>query len=293
MPVAQKFAPLNNGFRVPVVGFDASKLQVFELEKTLLCAIDSGYRHFHCASETENQRAVRSVLEMKLSSTTLKRADFFISLKTPITLKETQNVRSCLEEALSSLNLSFLDLYLLHNPFTFTAIENHRIPPKIIEQMWRAMEQLVDAGLVKSIGLSNFSKDQIDRLTKFCNIKPVLLHVEAAIITLNQELMEYAHSFGIQVMVHDIPASPSTLHTAFLENEALSKMARSRMKTPAQLLIRRAIQKDLIILSHTTDPQRIRSTISVFDFELSPDEVAKINAIEETAREECYDNHTN
>lgn len=73
------------------------------------------------------------------------------------------------------------------------------------------MEQLVDAGLVKSIGLSNFSKDQIDRLTKFCNIKPVLLHIEAAIITLNQELMEYAHSFGIQVMVHDISSSPSML----------------------------------------------------------------------------------
>lgn len=91
MPVGQKFAPLNNGFRIPIVGFDAAKvcfsfayffqLQAFELEKTLLCAIDSGYRHFHCASDNENQGAVGSVLEMKLSSTTLKRSDFFISAK--------------------------------------------------------------------------------------------------------------------------------------------------------------------------------------------------------------------
>ncbi|VDK38110.1 unnamed protein product [Taenia asiatica] len=280
MPVARKFAPLNNGFRIPIVGFDAAKvclsygylfqLQTFDLEKTLLCAVDSGYRHFHCASDNENQRAVGSVLEMKLSSTALKRTDFFISAKISITQKETQNVRISLEEALSSLRLSYLDLYLLHNPFTFSE-----------------MEQLVDAGLVKSIGLSNFSKDQIDRLTKFCNIKPVLLQAEAAIITLNQELMEYAHSFGIQVMVHDISLSPSTLQTAFLENDALVKMARSRMKTPSQLLIRRAIQRDLIILCYTTDPQRIRSNINVFDFELSPDEVAKLNAIEEAAKEEC------
>ena len=73
------------------------------------------------------------------------------------------------------------------------------------------MEKLVDAGLVKSLGLSNFSKDQIDRLFRFCNIKPVLLHTEFSILTINQELREYVHSFGIQVTAQDISVPPTAM----------------------------------------------------------------------------------
>ncbi|VDL57754.1 unnamed protein product [Hymenolepis diminuta] len=93
-------------------------------------------------------------------------------------------------------------------------IENQRVQPKVIEKSWRQMEQLVDAGRVRSLGLSNFSRDQIDRLTKFCNIKPVVLQIDSSILTLDRELKDYAHSFGIQVMVNDTNSNltPTTFY---------------------------------------------------------------------------------
>ncbi|VUZ48347.1 unnamed protein product [Hymenolepis diminuta] len=149
---------------MPVIGFDANK--------ALLCVIDSGYRFLHCNADDRNIENVGSVLQMKVDSTSLKK-------------------------------LTFLDLLLLHDPFPYKTIENQRVQPKVIEKSWRQMEQLVDAGRVRSLGLSNFSRDQIDRLTKFCNIKPVVLQIDSSILTLDRELKDYAHSFGIQVMVND------------------------------------------------------------------------------------------
>ncbi|KAM3187888.1 hypothetical protein ACTXT7_001385 [Hymenolepis weldensis] len=148
--------------------------RVNEVDKALLCVIDSGYRFLHCNADDRNIENVGSVLQMKVDSTSLKKSE-----------------------------LTLLDLLLLHDPFTRKTIENQRAQPKVIEKLWRQMEQLVDAGLVRSLGLSNFSRDQIDRLTKFCNIKPVVLQMDSSILTLDRELKDYAHSFGIQVMVND------------------------------------------------------------------------------------------
>ncbi|KAM7535234.1 hypothetical protein Aperf_G00000102571 [Anoplocephala perfoliata] len=157
--------------------------------------------------------------------------------------------------------------------------------PKLIENLWRDMEQLVDAGLVKSLGLSNFSRDQIDRLTRFCNIKPVVLQIDAAILTLDQELVEYARSFGIQVIVNDTNSELLPVENAFLKDEIVIKMAKKYLKNPQQILIRRAIQQDLIILCHSTDPLRIRTSMNVFDFELSPDEMEKLKEVDESAQQ--------
>ncbi|VDO04700.1 unnamed protein product [Rodentolepis nana] len=205
MPIAQKFAPLNNGFRLPLVGYDATS--VTEVDKTLLCVIDSGYRFLHCDADDGNS-------------------------------------------------------------------ENQ-------------MEQLVDAGFVRSLGLSNFSRDQIDRLIRFCNIKPVVLQMNSSILTYDRELKDYAQSFGIQVIVNDTNSNQTPVENAFLENEVVLKMAKNYLKNPYQILIRRAIQRDLIVFCCSTDPYRIRTNMSVsftlvFEFELSPDEMAKLDEVEES-----------
>nr|CDS32291.1 aldo keto reductase [Hymenolepis microstoma] len=192
---------------------------------------------------------------------------------------------------LQEYRLTILDLLLLHDPFTYKTIENQNVRPKAIENSWRQMEQLVDAGYVRSLGLSNFSRDQIDRLIRFCNIKPVVLQMDSAILTFDRELMDYAHSFGIQVIVNDTNPNPTPLETAFLENEVVLKMAKNYLKNPHQILIRRAIQRDLIVLCCSTDPYRIRTSMSVFDFELSPDEMAKLDEVEDSVHRQCYRNN--
>uniref|UniRef100_A0A5K3EV77 Aldo_ket_red domain-containing protein n=2 Tax=Mesocestoides corti TaxID=53468 RepID=A0A5K3EV77_MESCO len=283
MPITHKFVPLNNGFKVPCIGFNTSKLEAHNIEKLMLCAIDSGYRHIDCVSTNDNVKDIGVALQMKLSLGTLNRTNFYISSKVPIE-KDFQSLRRICEKTLADIGVSYLDLYLLHSS---SAPEDYTQTEKlldIIDGNWREMERLVDAGLVRSIGLSNFNRNHLDRIIKICNIKPVMLHLEGVFMTLDEELAGYAQSFGIQVSVHDLSSSTTKEENEFLENKDVCKMARAYHKTPAQLLIRQAVQRDIIVLSHSTDPQRIRANIDVFDFELTSDEVEKLEEVKTTIK---------
>uniref|UniRef100_A0A0X3PRH5 Aldose reductase n=2 Tax=Schistocephalus solidus TaxID=70667 RepID=A0A0X3PRH5_SCHSO len=265
MLITQKMMPLNNGFKVPAIGIGTSDAKPADLEKAILCAIDAGYRHIDCSPIFGNEEAVGIALQMKFAYGSVKREDMFITSKLWNDCHGKGKVRSACEETLKKLKLKFLDLYLIQWPTAF-----------------QEMEKLVDAGLVKSIGLSNFNEAQIERVLKICTIKPVMLQIEISVNFLNERLVEFAHSYGIQVTAYAPLGSPGRMQHAhfpsLLEEDFVKEIARAHFKSPAQVLLRHAIQRDLIVIPKSVNPEQIRSNLNIFDFELKPEEMNILNS---------------
>ncbi|BHF71328.1 hypothetical protein SprV_0401438400 [Sparganum proliferum] len=242
--------PLNNGFKVPAVGFGISDTKPADLEKAILCAVDAGYRHIDCSPIYGNEEAVGAALQMKFAYGSVKREDMFITSKLWCNSHGKGKVQTNTEiQTTGSSSLIFED-----------------IP---IEETWKEMEKLVDAGLVKSIGLCNFNEMQIER-------------IEISVNFMNEHLVEFAHSYGIQVTAYAPLGSPVMIHQAnlpsLLEEDFVKDIARAHFKSPAQVLLRHAIQRDLIVIPKSVNPERIRSNLNIFDFELKPEEMDILNS---------------
>ncbi|KER23724.1 hypothetical protein T265_08449 [Opisthorchis viverrini] len=146
---------------------------------------------------------------------------------------------------------------------------------------WEAMENLVDAGLVKSIGLSNFNKHQIFRILTECRIKPINLQIEAHVNFPNSELVSYAQSLGITVTAYAPLGSPGGFRgrTNLLNEKWISDIAVRKGKSSAQVLLRYLIQRGLIVIPKSVKPERIKENAQVFDFELTSEEMNLLNTM--------------
>ncbi|VDO00785.1 unnamed protein product [Rodentolepis nana] len=155
-----------------------------------------------------------------------------------------------------------------------------------LEDTWRAMEKLVEAGLVRNLGLSNFNRSQIDRIFEVAIIKPTVLQIEASIGFLNEKLIKYAHSIGLQVTGYAPFGSPGTSSEFSnpLQNPCIVDIAKRHNKSAGQILIRHGIQRGLIVIPKSSNPERIRENIDVFDFELSEEEMSMLNRADPNQR---------
>ncbi|VDN10355.1 unnamed protein product [Dibothriocephalus latus] len=167
-----------------------------EPEEPILCAIDTGYRHIDCALAYGNEAEIGRALKKKLDDGTLWSDSHCL-----------KDVRPGCEKSLRDLGLKYLDLYLVHYPMAFkvvplprpyvrSAIEFENVP---LEETWKGMEELVEAGLVRSIGVSNFNKAQLERILAVCKIPPAVNQVEVTVNFPNQKLLDYCSSKGIHI----------------------------------------------------------------------------------------------
>ncbi|KAL7063733.1 hypothetical protein AAHC03_0107 [Spirometra sp. Aus1] len=284
----------NNGLKVPILGLGTYKASANEMDIALSAALDAGYRHFDCAALYDNEEDIGRVLTQKFKSGVVKREDVFITTKLWNTAHRSEDVRPACEESLKKLGLSYVDLYLIHWPVAFRPgkeyfpedADGKRIFDYTpIEETWKAMESLVDAGLAKSIGVSNFNKSQIERILKICRIKPVMLQVEVTVNFLNEKLVQYAKSVGLQVTAYAPFGQPSVNRSvpSPLTEPYVKAIADAHGRTPAQVLIRHAIQRGICVIPKSSNPERILSNFQVFDFELSDAEMHILN----TSGREC------
>ncbi|KAL7063009.1 hypothetical protein AAHC03_0111 [Spirometra sp. Aus1] len=279
---------LNNGLKVPVLGLGSFRADPNEVGAAVSTALDAGYRHLDCAALYDNEEEIGAVLAQKFDSGALKRQDVFITTKLWNTDHRTEHVRPAFEKSLKKLGLAYVDLYLMHWPVAFppsseffSEDENGQQPfdHTPIEDTWEAMEDLVDDGLTRSIGVSNFNMSQIERILRICRIKPVMLQVEISVNFLNEDLVQYAKSVGLQVTGYAPFGSP-TLMTSVpspLTEPYVKAIADAHHKTPAQVLIRHAIQRGICVIPKSTNPERVRSNFEVFDFELTDAEMRTLN----------------
>lgn len=294
MGIAKAISPLitlSNGRTVPLLGLGTWKSKPGEVYNAVKYAItEAGYRHIDCAFVYGNQEEVGRAINEVLESGALKREDLFITSKIWNTSHSKARVAENLAATLAQLKLDYLDLLLIHWPFGYQ--EGGEIFPKDDKdnvltsdvdylETWSGLEEGYEAGLVKSIGVSNFNSEQIKRIIDNAKVKPVMNQVECHPYLNQSELIAFCRANGVQLTAYSPLGSPDRPWAKagdplLLEEPAVVAIAKKYNKEPAQVLIRFQVQRKAIVIPKSVTPARIASNIQVFDFELTADEVKTI-----------------
>lgn len=294
---------------MPAVGLGLWKIDRSDTATVVRDAIDVGYRHLDCACDYGNEVEVGAGLRNALSTGLCTRDELWVTSKLWNTYHRAEHVRSACEKSLQDLGLDYLDLYLIHFPIAtrYVPIEE-RYPPEWfvdpnapeprmevdavpLAETWGAMEQLVDAGLVREIGVCNYTSGLLIDLMAYSSIKPAMLQVESHPFLTQEKLLRLAGDFDIAVTAFsplgalsyvslDMATDADTVLTAPPVVAAAERLGR----TPAQVVLRWGVQRGTAIIPKTTRVERLRENLDVFDFELSADEMQSISALNQNRR---------
>lgn len=269
--MAQKLIEFYNGNTIPALGLGTYRVENNdECRASVEHAIKSGYRHIDTAKVYENEEKVGQGIKDGLEATGLKREDLFITTKLWMADFGRENVQKAYETSLEKLALDYVDLYLIHWPGQ---------DKDLIIETWKAMEVLYNEGKVKNIGVSNFNVDHLENLLQETSIKPVINQIECHPYLIQKELRTYLEAQKI------VAQSWSPLMNGqILEDEVVKEIADELGKTPAQVIIRWNIDENIVVIPKSVTPSRIEENINVFDFELSEDQLSRLNALNKDER---------
>ena len=262
------FYLLNNNYKMPNIGFGTFRTPSGEeTEQSVLNAIKAGYRHIDCAAAYGNEKSVGEAIR----KSGVAREEIFVTSKLWNDDKGYENTLAAFNRTLEDLQLEYLDLYLIHWPIAKASKENWK---EANSESWRALEELYNQGKIKAIGVSNFLEHHLEPLFETAKIKPMVNQIEFHPGMLQKEIVEFCKKHNILVEAW-APFSNGQV----LNNPVLKEIADKYEKTVSQLTLRWIIQKGIVPLPKSVTPERIKSNLEVFDFEISAQDVERIDRL--------------
>lgn len=253
---------LNNGVEIPVLGFGVFQItDLSECERSVLDAIEIGYRHIDTAASYMNEEAVGKAI----NKSGVPREELFITTKLWIQRDGFEGTKKAFENSLKRLRLDYLDLYLIHQPYGDVYGE------------WRAMEGLLQQGKAKAIGVSNFHPDRIMDLMIHNSIIPAVNQIE--VNPFNQQIKSHKYFRDNNIQVEAWAPFAEGKNNIF-SNELLLSIANNYNKSVAQIILRWITQREIVAISKSIHKARMIENFNVLDFELSPEDMKAITNLD-------------
>lgn len=265
------YVTLSNGVKMPMLGYGVYQVTKEDCERCVLDAIKSGYRLIDTAQSYFNEQAVGSAI----SKCGVKREELFITTKVWIEHYGYEETKKSVLESMKKLKTDYLDLCLLHQPFGD------------VYGAYRALEDLYDEGKIRAIGISNFYPDRMIDIASFSRIKPMINQIE--IHPHNQQIASkvWHDKYGVQL---EAWAPFGEGRGDMFNLPTLKAIGEKYHKTVAQVILRWHLQRGIVVIPKSTHIERMKENFDVFDFELSKDDMASIEALDK--KQSAFFSHT-
>ena len=265
---------LNNGYKMPVLGLGTWTQNNSTAENSIYLAIKEGYRLIDTARYYGNESGVGKGIKRAIDEGIIKRNEIFVTTK--IMPGNYSNPDSAIDDSLNSLGLEYIDLMLIHQPGYND------------ENVYKALENGVKSGKLKSIGISNYyTPEDFERINKISEITPAVVQNENHIYYQNTDLQKYLERYGT-VVESWYPFGGRGNTQEVFNNETITKIAKSHGKTSAQIILRWQIQAGYVVIPGSQNPSHIAENFDIFDFELTQNEMKEISNLNQNRRFENW-----
>lgn len=257
-----EYVTLANGVKMPILGYGVYQVTKDECERCVSDALAVGYRHIDTAQAYFNEEEVGVAIE----KSGIPREELFITTKVWIDNYGYKNTKASVIESMKKLRCDYIDLVLLHQPFSDTY------------GAWRALEEMYDEGKIRAIGISNFYADRMVDFASFNRIKPMVNQMETHIFNQQKELKKWADKYGVQLEAWG-PFGEG--RKGIFENPTVNEIGKKYGKTAAQVMLRWNIQRGVVVIPKSTHKERMEENFKVFDFKLTDEDMAAIAALDQ------------
>ncbi|WP_106498154.1 aldo/keto reductase [Lentibacillus sp. Marseille-P4043] len=262
---------LNNGKQIPQLGLGVYKVPAEQVYETVKNALELGYRHIDTASFYGNEEGVGKAIK----DSGIPREEIFVTTKVWNDDHGFERAQEAFAKSLNRLGLEYVDLYLIHWPV-----------PTIFPETWKALEKVYKDGAAKAIGVSNFLDHHLQELARTQEVQPAVDQIELHPKLVETRTINYCHEKGIAI------ESWSPLGRAtYLDDPLLVKLGEKYKKSPAQIIIRWHLQRDFVVIPKSTNSERQRENITVFDFHLDERDMKLLDQMDEGMRVGSHPNN--
>lgn len=256
-----EYVTLSNGIKMPILGYGVYQVTKDECERCVLDALKAGYRSLDTAQSYFNEEEVGAAIE----KSGVPREEIFLTTKVWVEHYGYNACKRSVEESLKKLKTDYIDLVLLHQPFSD------------YYGAWHALEDLYEEGVIRAIGVSNFYPDRLVDIASFARIAPMVNQVETHPYNQQTEAKKWMDKYQIQ---HEAWAPFGEGRNSLFEDPTLAEIGAKYGKTTAQVILRWHIQRNTVVIPKSTHYERMVQNIDVFDFSLTDEDMAKIASLD-------------